>query len=82
VRFIPAERNGIEGVLPPLSRPEFTGDRFSEVWVKSQLGSSSGRRSSEEDSAGRKTNRPRLMSSPLAKRTCQQAKRTRAQKRK
>src|SRR5262249_46237765 len=49
--------------------------------VKSQLGSSSGRRLSEEDSGEKNVNRPRLKSSALANRVSQQANAERAQER-
>ena len=81
MRFIPARRYQEVAGFPSPPRPELFGFQVPGGRVKSVLGSSSGRRSSDSDSAGGNMNRARLKSSALAKRTCPQARRARAQKR-
>jgi hypothetical protein len=70
VRSDPAECSGGEGGLPPLPRPAFTGARDCVGAMKSELGSSSGSRSSESNPAGGNRMRARLKLSALASRTC------------
>ena len=81
MRFIPARRYQEVAGFPSPPRPELFGFQVPGGRVKSQLGSSSGRRSSDSDSAGRNMNRARLKSSALAKSVSQQANAERNQER-
>ena len=81
MRFIPARRYQEVAGFPSPPRPELFGFQVPGGRVKSVLGSSSGRGSSQSGVSGGRVSRARLKSSALAKSVSQQANAERNQER-